>query len=79
MEKGWTLTKKVSSYLTYQSPDAMRAYYDKLSSIKMRMESEVIDLVVRPSMSMEILPWCGVSIYAFRLIKCLFLYLFGAP
>ncbi|MGZ8982324.1 MAG: hypothetical protein ACXW11_00040 [Methylotenera sp.] len=66
-EKQWKKVgrsrKKVSSYLTHQTPDAMRAYYDKLSSIKMRMESEGIDLVVRPSISLEILPWCrGVNL-----------------
>jgi|SRR5450830_499627 len=66
-EKQWKKVgrsrKKVTSYLTRQTPDTQRAYYDKLSSIKMRMQSEGIDLVVRPSLSVEILPWCrGVSL-----------------
>lgn len=66
-EKQWKKVgrsrKKVSSYLTHQTPEAMLAYYNKLSSIKMRMESEGIDLVVSPSMSVEILPWCrGVNL-----------------
>ena len=66
-EKQWKKVgrsrKKVTSYLTRQTPDAQRAYYDKLSGIKMRMQSEGIDLIVRPSMSVEILPGCrGVSL-----------------
>lgn len=67
IEKQWKKVgrsrKKVSSYLTHQAPDAMRAYYDKLISIEMRMESEGIDLVVRPSMSVGIFPNCrGVNL-----------------
>ena len=66
-EKQWKKVgrsrKKVTSYLTRQTPDAQWAYYDKLSSIEMRMQSEGIDLVIRPSLSVEILPWCrGVSL-----------------
>jgi hypothetical protein len=61
-EKQWKKVgrsrKKVSSYKSGPTPEVLRAYYDKLSSIKMRIESEGIDLVVRPSMSVEILPYC---------------------
>ena len=66
-EKQWKKVgrsrKKVTSYLMRQTPDAQRAYYDKLSGIKMRLQSEGIDLAVRPSLSVKILPWCrGISL-----------------
>lgn len=65
-EKQWKVgrsRKKVASYLTRQTPDAQRAYYNKLNSIEMRIQADGIDLVVFPSVSLEILPWCrGVSL-----------------
>lgn len=66
-EKQWKKVgrsrKKVISCRPRPTPDSLLAYYDKLSSIEMRMQSEGIDLVVRPSLSVEILPWCrGVSL-----------------
>jgi len=61
-EKQWKKVgrsrKKVASYRSRPAPDAQQAYYDKLNSIEMRMQSEGIDLVVQPSLSIEILPWC---------------------
>lgn len=60
-EKQWTKVgrsrKKVTSYVTRQTPDTQRTYYDKLSSIKMRLEAEGIDLVVKPTISVEPLSW----------------------
>jgi len=66
-EKQWKRVgrsrKKVASYQIRPTPDAQQAYYDKLNSIEMRMQSEGIDLVIHPSLSVEILPWCrGVSL-----------------
>ncbi|MDO9204135.1 hypothetical protein [Methylotenera sp.] len=68
-EKQWKKVgrsrKKVISYVTRQTPDAQWAYYDKLNSIEMRMQSEGIDSVISPSLSVEILPWCrGISLCA---------------
>lgn len=60
-EKQWTKVgrsrKKVTSYVTRQTPDIQRAYYDKLSSIKMRLEAEGINLLVKPTISVEPLSW----------------------
>lgn len=66
-EKQWKKVgrsrKKVISYLMHPMSDAQQAYYDKLSSIEMRMQSDGIDLVVHPTLSLEILPYGrGVSL-----------------
>lgn len=66
-EKQWKKVgrsrKKVIAYRSHPMPDTQRDYYTKLRAIEMRMESDGIDLVVHPSMSVEILSWCrGVSI-----------------
>lgn len=55
--------KKISSYQIPSMSDVQNDYYTKLSNIKTRIKTEGIDLVVRPSMSVEALSWCrGVSL-----------------
>jgi len=66
-EKQWKKVgrsrKKVASYLCRPTPDSMQGYYTKLRAIESRMESEGIDLVVRPSISVKRLAWCtGVEL-----------------
>jgi len=66
-EKQWKKVgrsrKKVASYLCRPTPDSMQDYYTKLRAIESRMESEGIDLVARPSISVKRLAWCtGVEI-----------------
>jgi hypothetical protein len=66
-EKQWKKVgrsrKKVASYLCRPTPDSMQVYYAKLSAIESRLESEGIDLVVRPSISVKRLSWCtGVDL-----------------
>lgn len=66
-EKQWKKVgrsrKKVASYLCRPTPDSMQDYYAKLRAIESRMESEGIDLVVRPSISVKRLAWCtGVEL-----------------
>jgi hypothetical protein len=65
-EKQWKKVgrsrKKVVAYRSQPMPDAQKEYYAKLRSIEMRLESEGIDLVVRPSLSSATFDWCtGVS------------------
>jgi hypothetical protein len=44
-------------------PDTQHDYYTKFFAIEKRMEADGIDLIVRPSMSVETLSWCmGVSL-----------------
>lgn len=66
-EKQWKKVgrsrKKVASYLCLPSPDSQQEYYAKISAIESRMESEGIDLAVRPSISVKRLSWCtGVDL-----------------
>ena len=66
-EKQWKKVgrsrKKVESYLCAPTPDSLQEYYAKLSAIESRLESEGIDLVVRPSVSVKRLSWCtGVDL-----------------
>ena len=66
-EKQWKKVgrsrKKVISYQLSPTPDIQQDCYTNLRAIEARMESEGIDLVVRPSMSVETLSWCrGVSL-----------------
>lgn len=66
-EKQWKKVgrsrKKVASYLCRPTPDSQQEYYAKLSAIESRMESEGIDLAVRPSISVKRLSWCiGVDL-----------------
>lgn len=57
--------KKVTSHLMRQTPAVMRDYYDKLKSIEARLDADGIDLVVRPSFSVEALDWCkGITLCA---------------
>ena len=62
-EKQWKKVghsrKKVVSYLYGPTPDSRQNYYAKLRAIESRMESEGIDLVVRPSVSVKRLAWCS--------------------
>ncbi len=62
-EKQWKKVgrsrKKVVSYLCQPTPDTRQVYYAKLRAIESRMESEGIDLVVRPSISVKRLAWCS--------------------
>lgn len=67
-EKQWKKVgrsrKKVASYLCRPTPDSMQDYYAKLRAIESRMESEGIDLVVHPSISVKRLTWCtGDMVY----------------
>jgi hypothetical protein len=66
-EKQWKKVgrsrKKVESYLCAPTPDNVQEYYAKHSAIESRLESEGIDLVVRPSISVKRLSWCiGVDL-----------------
>jgi hypothetical protein len=66
-EKQWKKVgrsrKKVVSYLCQPTPYSQQDYYAKLHAIEARMESEGIDLVVRPSISVKRLAWCfGVEL-----------------
>lgn len=66
-EKQWKKVgrsrKKVVSYRTMPPSEARQDYYAKLRAIKERMESEGIDFVVRPSISIQRLSWCiGVEL-----------------
>lgn len=66
-EKEWKKVgrsrKKVISYRSHATPESQQNYYTKLRAIEMRMQTEGIDLVVSPSMSVETLSWCrGVSL-----------------
>lgn len=66
-EKQWKKVgrsrKKVISYLCRPTPDSQQDYYAKLRAIESRMESEGIDMVVRPSISVKRLAWCiGVEL-----------------
>lgn len=66
-EKQWKKVgrsrKKVASYLCRPTPDNLQDHYAKLRAIESRMESEGIDLVVPPSISVKRLAWCtGVDL-----------------
>lgn len=66
-EKQWKKVgrsrKKFASYLCRPTPDSLQEYYAKLGAIESRMESEGIDLAVRPSISVKRLWWCtGVDL-----------------
>lgn len=66
-EKQWKKVgrsrKKVVSYRTMPPSEARRDHYAKFRAIKERMESEGIDFVVRPSISIQRLSWCiGVEL-----------------
>ncbi len=66
-EKQWKKVgrsrKKVIAYRSHPTPDIQKDYYSKLATIKKRMDTEGIDMVVHPSMSVETLSWCrGVSL-----------------
>jgi len=50
--------KKVVGYSGSQAPDIQREFYAKLEAIEMRMESEGIDLEIRPSISVKTISWC---------------------
>ncbi|MDD5395556.1 MAG: hypothetical protein PHE17_21240 [Thiothrix sp.] len=61
-EKQWKKVgrsrKKVVAYSSPPTPDVQRDYYAKLNAIQQRLQSEGVDLVVRPSMSVKTLSWC---------------------
>ena len=66
-EKQWKKVgrsrKKVTAYRSRPTPDIQQDYYSKLSTIKKRLDADGVDMVVRPSMSVETLSWCrGVSL-----------------
>lgn len=66
-EKQWKKVgrsrKKVVCYRTMPPHEARQDYYAKLLAIEKRMESEGIDFVARPSMSIQRLSWCtGVEL-----------------
>lgn len=66
-EKQWKKVgrsrKKVIAYRSRPTPDIQQDYYAKLSTIKKCLDADGIDMVVRPSMSVETLSWCrGVSL-----------------
>lgn len=66
-EKQWKKVgrsrKKVVSYRHQSMTESQRAYLAKIRAIELRMESEGIDLVVRPSLSVKRFSWCtGVEI-----------------
>jgi hypothetical protein len=50
--------KKVVGYSGSPLPDAQREFYAKLEAIEIRMESEGIDLEIRPSISVKTISWC---------------------
>jgi hypothetical protein len=50
--------KKVVAYRTSFTPAVQRNFYEKLRAIEARIQSEGIDLVVRPSMTVNTLSWC---------------------
>jgi hypothetical protein len=50
--------KKVVGYSGSPLPDAQREFYAALEAIEMRMESEGIDLEIRPSISVKTISWC---------------------
>lgn len=61
-EKQWKKVgrsrKKVVAYRSCLLPDAQQDYYAKLRAIEMRMESNGVDVEVRPSMSAKTYAWC---------------------
>ncbi|MBS4095521.1 MAG: hypothetical protein KGZ83_01615 [Sulfuricella sp.] len=66
-EKQWKKVgrsrKRVVAYRSHRMPDSQQDYYKKLHTIEKRLESEGIDLVVRPSMSAKTVSWCtGISL-----------------
>jgi len=66
-EKQWKKVgrsrKKVISYLMRPISEIQQDYYAKLRTIETRMETGGIDLVVHPTLSVEILSWCrGISL-----------------
>lgn len=50
--------KKVAAYRAQPSPESSEEYFKNIRTISERMQSEGIDLVVRPSMSIKTLPSC---------------------
>ena len=66
-EKQWKKVgrsrKKVIAYRSMPASDAQRSYYSKLNAIRTRLETEGVDLTIRPSISVKTLSWCvGVDL-----------------
>lgn len=66
-EKQWKKVgrsrKKVVAYRSRQMPESQQDHYAKLRAIEKRLESEGIDLEIRPSMSLKSFYWCtGISL-----------------
>lgn len=66
-EKQWKKVgrsrKKVVAYRSRPMPDSQQDHYAKLRAIEKNLESEGIDQVVRPSMSVKAVSWCtGISL-----------------